>query len=124
MVKATPMLSAAALRPCPRETAMAVCALAVSQAEDALQQFGSRSGRLVRIVDEEDTAGELAATGFEVPRADGLEGHRDQQQRPRLDAALQRQQALRAFADGSRDQFTQHSRVRGRGAYQPVSRDP
>jgi hypothetical protein len=52
--------------------------LAVSQAEGASQRFGGRSGRLVRVVDEEDTAGEQAATGFEVRRADGLERHRDQ----------------------------------------------
>jgi hypothetical protein len=38
--------------------------------------------------------------------------------------ALQRQQALRAFANRSRDQFTQYSRVRGRSACQSVSRDP
>jgi len=56
--------------------------LAVSQTEGASQRFGGRSGRLVRIVDEEDTAGERAATGFEVRRADGLQRHRNQQQGP------------------------------------------
>jgi hypothetical protein len=92
---------------------MASLRLAVSQAEGASQRLGSRIGRLVRIVDEEDTVGERAATGFEVLRADGLERHCNQQQ---PDAALQRQQALRTFADRRRDQFTQHLRVRWRGA--------